>query len=37
MDKKSANKRYKEHDENSIFLGYSKIESDKWINYMKQR
>ncbi len=37
INKTSAYKKYKEHDVNSIFLGYSKEESDKWLNEMQER
>jgi hypothetical protein len=37
IDKKSAYNRYKNHDVNSVFLGFTKKESDKWINEMKER
>ena len=31
MNKKSSSNRYRTHDKNAAFLGYSKAESDKWI------
>ena len=32
INKKSAYKTYKQHDKNTAFLGYSKTESDKWLD-----
>jgi len=37
VDKIKAYKRFEKHDENASFLGYSKAESDKWIEVMKSR
>jgi len=37
VDKIKAYKRFEKHDESAAFLGYSKAESDKWIEVMKSR
>ena len=37
VDKIKAYKRFEKHDEKASFLGYSKAESDKWIEVMKSR
>jgi hypothetical protein len=36
MNKATAERRYKEHDPSSAFLGYSKDESDKWFKELEQ-
>jgi len=37
VDKIKAYKRFEKHDKKASFLGYSKAESDKWIEVMKRR
>jgi len=36
MNKKVANIRYEHHDKDAAFLGYSKADSDKWIEDVKR-
>ncbi|UCE26273.1 MAG: DUF1848 family protein, partial [Candidatus Coatesbacteria bacterium] len=36
MNKAAAKRRYEEHDPSSAFLGYSKDESDKWLEELEQ-
>ncbi len=36
MNKKVANIRYEHHDKDAAFLGYSKVESDKWVEDVKR-
>jgi len=35
VNKEVAYKRFENHDKNSAFLGYTKVESDKWIDEIK--
>jgi hypothetical protein len=37
MNKEIAEARFRGHDENSPFLGYTKAESDEWIEEVKKR
>lgn len=36
MNKKVAAVRYEHHDKDAAFLGYSKVESDKWVEDVKE-
>ncbi|HEY9204920.1 MAG TPA: DUF1848 domain-containing protein [Candidatus Methanoperedens sp.] len=35
MNKKVADMRYEHHDKDAAFLGYTKVESDKWVEDVK--
>jgi len=36
MNKKMAENRHKNHDKNPSFLGFTKVESDKWVEDLKR-
>jgi hypothetical protein len=36
MDKHKAYKAFHNHDKSSVFLGYSKSESDRWVAEIKK-
>ncbi|MCK4735294.1 MAG: DUF1848 family protein, partial [Methanophagales archaeon] len=37
MNKKKAYTRFEKHDKNAAFLGYTKEESDKWVEDVKSK
>jgi hypothetical protein len=37
VNKKKAYARFEKHDKNAAFLGYTKVESDKWVEEVKSK